>query len=692
MTKNRKRYCDKCGEKMPEIVETKGTIYLDPGKYDWFNDEGEVSVNVHIWYTDGSNNSWPGAKMKLNEDGLYEAENYTSKTVKAVIFTRNSTNPNPLEGTKTEYNRLEIGEINFNNATPVFKLSYYYQQGDVENFKGKWLAVGEEDYDDVSDGDKPIYVDFRNIPWFMTSDPEIRIYIWYTDGSNNRTYPGREATLIYNDEGKAYAATVNYDSTKYIAGIIICRCNPALDENHPEAIWNKIELSGEIDNLDFEPLWPAYKLTSMEGDFFTGTWESEEDLYKYESQPGPGHDEEETVDSTVTKYFYLNAIRLDWFDNNDPDVRAKAYYSDHTVSGEKGIKGTKEDGIYKFGYNGTKDVTKIVVYRLAPDTGLIWNSFEITLSTNPNKNVYVLYSLSDTTGSTGVWTQMGGAVTSAVTIYYYNSNNWSNVTLYTWKSETEYAAAWPGEAMTAVEGHEGWYSKEIDSSNIFVIFSNNGEDQTADIQMDFDNPYYYNNGWHNTYPEDTLTGETVTIYYYNSDSWSSVYFYAWKDDYNHNAGWPGVAMNKVTGHDGWYQAEMDTYYKYVIFSGDGEQTSNIAIEDDKYYYREGWTNDFATANVWDGTLTVNITYEYFGDAEAYLYVWYTDGTDNTWPGEKMTRVEGNVFTYQVDATKKISGVVVVRGNGEGEYWNKSNDITIIPSNHVIVVDNMIAYS
>ena len=99
---------------------------------------------------------------------------------------------------------------------------------------------------------------------------------------------------------------------------------------------------------------------------------------------------------------------------------------------------------------------------------------------------------------------------------------------------------------------------------------------------------------------------------------------------------------------------------------------------------------------WDGTLTVKIEWPYFGDDDCYLYVWYTDGTNDVpagdWPGVKMEKQEDGTYKLEhaVDTTKTFKGLIVVRVKaGAKEAWNKTGDITKIPSNHVIVVTDMV---
>ncbi|WP_083629217.1 starch-binding protein [Tenacibaculum agarivorans] len=75
--------------------------------------------------------------------------------------------------------------------------------------------------------------------------------------------------------------------------------------------------------------------------------------------------------------------------------------------------------------------------------------------------------------------------TENLVIHFNNSNaNWNNVTLYFWNtSPGVMTTSWPGVAMTDDDG-DGWFDYTLPSvSCANVIFSNNGSDQTADLQI-----------------------------------------------------------------------------------------------------------------------------------------------------------------------------------------------------------------
>ena len=115
--------------------------------------------------------------------------------------------------------------------------------------------------------------------------------------------------------------------------------------------------------------------------------------------------------------------------------------------------------------------------------------------------------------STNLWydscpAACAGDVSTDELIVHYNNNttNWSNVTLYFWNtSPGVMSTSWPGVTMTDDDG-DGWFDYTLPGvSCAKVIFSNNGNDQTTDL--DICNEGWYDNGW-GTEPLTTLSKNT----------------------------------------------------------------------------------------------------------------------------------------------------------------------------------------
>lgn len=125
-----------------------------------------------------------------------------------------------------------------------------------------------------------------------------------------------------------------------------------------------------------------------------------------------------------------------------------------------------------------------------------------------------------------------------------------------------------------------------------------------------------------TLPEKTVASDSRRIYLRNNNTYNEAYAYSWVTDTDFNAEWPGVAMNKTSSDSNYYYVDVNSSYKYVIFSNKGEkQTSDLSINDsystDNALYdasKSQWTNPFIKTLDLSGTS---------GDTEFYLT---TDGS------------------------------------------------------------------
>ncbi len=80
--------------------------------------------------------------------------------------------------------------------------------------------------------------------------------------------------------------------------------------------------------------------------------------------------------------------------------------------------------------------------------------------------------------------------TGKFTVYCKDEAGWNNVSVYMWNSEEDKISGWPGKTATNIG--DGVWMLEYDKAYANVIFSNNGGNQTADLN----NPgsgYMYNN-------------------------------------------------------------------------------------------------------------------------------------------------------------------------------------------------------
>ena len=145
----------------------------------------------------------------------------------------------------------------------------------------------------------------------------------------------------------------------------------------------------------------------------------------------------------------------------------------------------------------------------------------------------VTYNGNAITGNNNVYTFMMPAsdvtiaitAVAATTLYYVDHNSWGNANAYMWNDSGN--NGWPGVAMTSVgtvgENNYAYYSVSFaQGAYTSIIFSNNGNNQTADQTIDPAKPYFYDGAWY-TWDEllAKLAAPVVTYDYYICGSFNS---------------------------------------------------------------------------------------------------------------------------------------------------------------------------
>lgn len=185
-----------------------------------------------------------------------------------------------------------------------------------------------------------------------------------------------------------------------------------------------------------------------------------------------------------------------------------------------------------------------------------------------------------------------------ITVYFQNDNNWLTPKAYFWESYGYfYPTSWPGESMTHVRANI--YKISVPARCDKIIFSNNGNSQTDDINLAGDGKIYNSvtKAWSNYNP---LDDTTITLYFTNVNNWSNVKAYLWNNVNTSNNIWPGESM-KYVRHNEYNQAIYSitfdsSAYDRVIFNGSGGQTVNITVgSDGTGYYLTGTK----TGTAWD---------------------------------------------------------------------------------------------
>ena len=170
---------------------------------------------------------------------------------------------------------------------------------------------------------------------------------------------------------------------------------------------------------------------------------------------------------------------------------------------------------------------------------------------------------------------------SGMTVYY--KGNLTNPSIYFWNTNpASLTTSWPGENMTDIGN--GWFSYTFDGVDCTnLIFSNNGANQTADLQRCGDG-WYSNGTWYDEQPN----SNDLKVYF-KSDSFSDPEIYFWNTSpSNLTTSWPGESMQPEA--NGWYSYTFtDTNCANVIFSNNGNsQTADLSRCSEGWYYNGTW--------------------------------------------------------------------------------------------------------
>lgn len=125
-----------------------------------------------------------------------------------------------------------------------------------------------------------------------------------------------------------------------------------------------------------------------------------------------------------------------------------------------------------------------VTYRFAKDDGTVLSKGTVS------KNSSGVFEATAPSGATKIELSSGVNFTlpektvakDSRRIYLYNSNNtYNEAYAYSWVTDTDSNAEWPGVAMTKTSSDSNYYYVDVKSSYKNVIFSNKGETQTSDL-------------------------------------------------------------------------------------------------------------------------------------------------------------------------------------------------------------------
>ena len=159
----------------------------------------------------------------------------------------------------------------------------------------------------------------------------------------------------------------------------------------------------------------------------------------------------------------------------------------------------------------------------------------------------------------------------------------------------EPAGKWPGQTMTATEGHEGWYTMHLtldNSTDYTLILNNDGQGKELDkvtlsTKGKAEAEYWFDGSLSETKPADWKY--VTTIHYLASGMGSTIYNYMWGADASATGAgvgkewskWPGGQIKENADHSGWYDVvytqDVKQNFSCIFNNNSGTQTDNIDV-------------------------------------------------------------------------------------------------------------------
>lgn len=242
-------------------------------------------------------------------------------------------------------------------------------------------------------------------------------------------------------------------------------------------------------------------------------------------------------------------------------------------------------------WNGFSSVT----CRFAQDDGTVLKTEKV--SKDPSSGVFEATAPSGATKielSSGVnFTLPEKTVASdSRRIYLHNSNTYNEAYAYSWVTDTDFNAEWPGAAMTKTSSDSDYYYVDVKSSHKNVIFSNKGETQTSDL------------GINDSYSADNA------LYDASKSQWTN----------------PFIKTLDISGASG------DTEF-YLTTDGSFKESKYLSVESPDKQSKATYKTVYVSNDDWKSLTKVYATFDY---NDAY------EGTVELTKDTKDTKVSGSV--------------------------------------------------
>lgn len=174
----------------------------------------------------------------------------------------------------------------------------------------------------------------------------------------------------------------------------------------------------------------------------------------------------------------------------------------------------------------------------------------------------------------------------------YKSTLGDDVAAYIYHETNEPVGKWPGQTMTATEGHEGWYTMHLtldNSTDYSLILNDDGhgnqlKDVTLSTKGKAEAEYWFDGSLSETKPADWKY--VTTIHYLASGMGSTIYNHVWNVDASATGAgvgkeWPGGQISENADHSRWYDVvytqDVKHNFSCIFNNNSGTQTDNIDV-------------------------------------------------------------------------------------------------------------------
>lgn len=621
----------------------------------YYNSNNWATVNCHAWTANGDLTSWPGKAMTAVEEraNWYYVE-FAVEGAFSVIFNNGS-------GDQTS----DIKDITSNSYFYGKELTAYKSFEEVEEILNKpveypteWYLRG--DMNSWGTDDKLTPVEGKEFTYTITKELEANVEFkvatesWANEFNYDNLVETSKVFVNRADNGNMIAkeagtyeltadCALNTLEINFTAKVVEPEepDTPVEPEPVEKAVvyyfntenWSTVNCYAWDDKGNNS--WPGKAMTAVEGRtnwyyveldfegafnviFNNGSGTQTKDItnvktnsYFYGTSTTPYTSFEEVEENIVLPTeWYLRGDMNGW-GTNDKLTPVEGETFTYTISKELeanvAFKIAIEDWTSEFNYDNVTAESKAYVTKNS-EGNIVTNekgTYTFTINTL-FKTLNIGFVAVETPVDPEPDTPVDPEPTDKSVVYYYNSENWSKVNCYAWNESGN--NAWPGKAMTAVEGKDNWYYIELDFKGTFNVIFNNGTTQTKDITNVTTNSYFY--GFQTTaytsFEEvesalNTAPSTKITVYFENSKNWSKVYCYAWGGA--SNASWPGVEMEKIDGTNVYFIVLDTAVYQNLIFNnGSGTQTVDIkfTMDNDNNLYKLSTQ----TSGKWNCTTTI----------------------------------------------------------------------------------------